>query len=137
MGLSIHILVQSLDFPSASITTNVLTNCLRHEWFYTPNVAVARKAATDLGDPSYEEQIRSLRVGERIVKDHQNVYREYVEPVDDPWSFPGLARKKAERALEEIQQGPDYRSPELTLPKPAKSSFRPDHQEPNNPNLGI
>src|SRR5207244_3204885 len=54
MGLDIHILVQSLNFPSAYVTDGVLTNCTRHEWYYAANAAVARKAAEDLGDTDYE-----------------------------------------------------------------------------------
>ena len=55
MGLDIHVLVQSLNFPNSHITDGVLTNCTRHEWMYAANAAVARKAADDLGNSDYED----------------------------------------------------------------------------------
>jgi hypothetical protein len=146
MGLAIHILVQSLNFPSAEITEGLLTNCIRHEWFFAANQAVIRKAAGDLGGTQYEGELRSLKVGERFVKDRDRVSREYVPLLEDPWGFGGLARKKAQRALEEIKRRPEYRTPWV-----ASGRFVEDtataHQTPvdrpspptegDNPNVGI
>ena len=56
MGLDLHVLVQSLNFPTSHITDGILTNCTRHEWMYAANAAVARKAADDLGNSDYEER---------------------------------------------------------------------------------
>jgi hypothetical protein len=108
MGLDIHILVQSLNFPSSHITDGVLTNCTRHEWMYAANAAVARKAADDLGDSEYEGRIRTLGVGQRLVKERDRVSFETVPPLPCPWVFPQLAAKKTQRAIEEIRQRPEY-----------------------------
>ena len=100
---------------------------------------VCRKAGTDLGDRSYADGIRTLKVGERFVKDRHRVYREYVQPLEDPWGFPGLAKRKAERAIVEIQKRPEYRTPELQVRTPS-TTIGPTHNEPredDNPNLGI
>ena len=156
MGLALHTLVQSLNFPSTEITDGMLTNCLRHEWFFAANEAIVRKAASDLGSKEYEAGIRSLKPGQRYVKDRDRVFREYVPLLEDPWGFPGLARKKAQRALEEIKKRPEYRTPHL-LPgqfveqeddrSKRQTGIDDDRQrtinppspspEPNNPNLGI
>lgn len=146
MGLSLHTLVQSLNFPSTDITEGMLTNCLRHEWFFAANEAVVRKAAADLGSKDYEAGIRSLKPGERYVKDRDRVFREYVPLLRDPWGFPGLAKKKAQHALEEIKTRPEYRSPQLisgmSFPnpkseRPLRSNELPPRSEEENPNLGI
>jgi hypothetical protein len=107
-GLDVHILVQSLNFPSAYITDGVLTNCVRHEWFYAANPAVARKAAEDLGDPDLVGSIRRLKVGERWVKDRDAVRFEKVPELLNPWVFPELAEIKTRRAIEQIYERPEY-----------------------------
>lgn len=148
MGLALHVLVQSLNFPSAEITEGMLTNCLVHEWFFAANEAVIRKATADLGSKDYEADLRSLKPGERMVKDRNHgVYREYVPLLDDPWGFPGLGKKKAERALEEIKRTrPEYRTPTVIqwhTPDPSPSDRQPSREMPllppesQNTNLGI
>jgi hypothetical protein len=107
-GLDIHVLVQSLNFPSAFITDGVLTNCIRHEWFYAANPAVARKAAEDLGDPELVASVRNLKVGERWVKDRSGVRFERVPKIENPWVFGELAEIKTRRAIEEIYRRPEY-----------------------------
>lgn len=148
MGLAIHTLVQSLNFPSQEITEGILTNSLRHEWYFAANEAVLRKAAADLGNKDYEADLRQLKPGERFVKDRASVYREYIPLLDDRWGFPGLAKKKAERALAEVLQRPEYRTPQASATRVTNDSvpemgssprvdpeFPP--QEPENPNVGI
>ena len=108
MGLDIHILVQTLSFPNSQITDGVLTNCTRHEWMYAANAAVARKAADDLGDPDYADAIRRLQVGERYVKDRDQVCFETIPELPIPWILPQLAARKTLRALEEIRKRPEY-----------------------------
>ena len=118
MGLDIHVLVQLLDFPSADICNGVLSNSIRHEWFYNANPNVIRKAVDDLGF-SFESDkgslIRSLKVGERWVKhrgrQRERVWREQVEMMANPWVFPRLAYKKAKKLLHQIRQRPEYQSP--------------------------
>jgi hypothetical protein len=108
MGLDIHVLVQSLNFPNCHITDGVLTNCIRHEWMYAANAAMARKAADDLGNSDYEGRIRTLRVGQRFIKERDRVWFEEVPSLPNPWGFPQLAAKKTQRAIEEIRQRPEY-----------------------------
>jgi hypothetical protein len=108
MGLDIHILVQSLNFPSGYITDGVLTNCIRHEWYYAASAAVARKAAEDLGDSELEQQIRHLRVGQRYIKERNYVGFEVVPPLPQPWVFPQLAERKVQKAIARIRQRPEY-----------------------------
>jgi hypothetical protein len=108
MGLDIHVLVQSLNFPSAYITDGVLTNCTRHEWFYAANAAVARKAAEDLGDPELEDVIRRLKLGQRYVKERDLVFHNDVPKLPNPWIYPQLAERKVQRAIAEIRRRPEY-----------------------------
>lgn len=139
-GLDMDILVQSPNFPGQDILDGVLTNCRRHEWFACGNSAVARMGAQDLGDPDYQAQLLTLEVGERIVKDHGQVFREYVQPLEDPWAFPGLAARKAQKALEIIYRRPEYRDGETPAMLTSQSrSSQPANPpaEPHNPNLGI
>jgi len=144
MGLAIHTLVQSLNFPSTEITEGMLTNCLRHEWFFAANEAVVRKAAADLGGKDYEEGLRSLKPGERYVKERNRVFREYVPMLDDPWGFPGLTKKKAQVALLQIEQRPEYRTPRVQAGRFVDDAGRdqtvtdlPPIAEEDNPNVGI
>jgi hypothetical protein len=116
MGLDIHVLVQSLNFPSAYVTDGVLTNCTRHEWFYAANAAVARKAAEDLGNVDYEPQIRALGVGERYVKDRARVEFQAVPAIKQPWVFPQLAARKVRKAIEIIRKRPEYGGPDECQP---------------------
>ncbi len=132
MGLDIDILVQSPNFGSPFILDAVLTNCIRHEWFYAANSAVASTGAADLGDPSYKSRLMQLQVGERFVKQHNKVYFERVQPLEDPWCFPGLAARKAGKALREIRARPEYQNGEAvtvqstndskSIPAPSSSS---------------
>ena len=109
MGLDLHILVQLLDFPSSQVAAGVMTNCIRHEWFYASDPAVARKAADDLGLSSEEaDSVRKLKIGERYVKTRHGVQREQVEMMDDPWVWPGLAVIKTHKALSRIRKRPEY-----------------------------
>jgi hypothetical protein len=108
MGLDIHILVQSLNFPSAYVTDGVLTNCTRHEWFYAANAAVARKAAEDLGDSELEGAIRQLRLGQRYTKERNIVNFETVPPLANPWVFSQLAARKVYKAISQIRKRPEY-----------------------------
>jgi hypothetical protein len=108
MGLDIHVLVQSLNFPNSHITDGILTNCTRHEWMYAAHAAVARKAADDLGSSDFEEQIRRQGVGQRHVKERDRVWSETVPELPNPWVLPQLAAKKTQRAIEEIYQRPEY-----------------------------
>jgi hypothetical protein len=108
MGLDVHILVQSLNFPTAQITDGVLTNCIRHEWMYAANPSVARKAADDLGDTDLEGSIRRLSVGERYVKERDRVRFEIVPELPNPWILPQLATRKTQRAIDEIRLRPEY-----------------------------
>lgn len=108
MGLDIHILVQSLNFPSSYVTDGVLTNCTRHEWYYAAHAAVARKAAEDLGNSDLDSAIRNLRIGERYVKERERIQFEKVPALSQPWIFPQLAERKIRKALLEIRQRPEY-----------------------------
>jgi hypothetical protein len=139
MGLAIHVLVQSLNFPSSDITEALLTNCLRHEWYYAANEAVIRKAAADLGSKDYEAVLRTFSAGQRCVKDRNRVFYEYVPLLDDPWGFPGLSRKKASLALAEIKRRPEYRTPRLLTEAFADDAAAEEERPPErpNPNLGI
>jgi len=136
MGLDIHILVQSMNFPNSSVTDAVLTNCARHEWYYAANAAVARAAAADLGGHDENSQtevqakIRGLGVGQRYVKHHQNIFSETVKPLEDVWCFPGLADKKAHKALQQIRQRPEYRATEKQNDGDDAQSSPPDEPKP-------
>jgi hypothetical protein len=78
------------------------------------------------------------------VKERDRVFHEYVPLLEDPWGYEGLARKKAQRALEQVKRRPEYVTPYQTLGRaghvhtateqPASSPL--DH-EPRNPHLGI
>lgn len=108
MGLDIHVLVQSLNFPTSYITDGVLTNCTRHEWFYAANAAVARKAAEDLGDSELDQAIRRLKTGERYVKERHQTFFDTVPAIANPWVFPQLADRKVHRAIDEIRQRSEF-----------------------------
>jgi hypothetical protein len=66
MGLDFSVLVQNLNFGNSAVTDGVLQNCLRHEWFYCANEAVARAGAADLGDSSYKDKLMTLSRGVRM-----------------------------------------------------------------------
>ena len=109
MGLDMHILVQLLDFPSSQITAGVLTNCIRHDWFYASDPAVARKAVDDLGLSTEEgDAIRNLRIGERYVKTRDGVNCERVQMLPNPWVWPELAAIKTHKALSRIRKRPEF-----------------------------
>jgi len=125
-ALDCHALVQLLDFPSTKITDAVLSNAVRHEWYYNANSAVIRRAIEDLGLRSPKgsdgkliddasSYIRELEVGERWVKYRgtirEKVWRERVPELKNPWVFPRLARKKALEALARIRERPEYQRP--------------------------
>ena len=111
MGLDIDILVQAIDAGSSFITDGILQNCLRHEWFYCGNAAVAKAGAADLGNSEFAEQLMNLRVGERFVKEPRRVHRKYVKPLEDLWTLHGLAEQKAIRVLRDIRKRPEYQNP--------------------------
>lgn len=119
MGLDIHVLVQLLDFPSAAVTNGVLSNCVRHEWFWNANPAVISKAVEDLGlrgeaGTDASRFIRQLSVGERWVKERtksEKVWREKVKMLPNPWGFGHLAAVKTNKALSRVRQRPEYQRP--------------------------
>lgn len=130
MGLDVHVLVQSLNFPSPYVTDGVLTNCTRHEWFYAANPAVARKAADDLGDPELAATIRSLKVGQRYIKERDRVFLDRVPSLPNLWIWPELAARKMQQAIAAIRQRPEYGDddscpPGTTETKPS-SNLPPD-----------
>ncbi|WP_145218225.1 type IV secretory system conjugative DNA transfer family protein [Gimesia alba] len=135
MGLDIHILVQSLNFPNSYITDGVLSNCVRHDWFYQANASVCNAAAADLGSPDYRDRIRTLGIGERFVKCRDKVYRERVHMLNDPWGVSGIAKSKARNALKEIYQRPEYWSPSCSENDSQSGYEKTTPQEPqaNNP----
>lgn len=109
MGLDVHILVQLLDFPSSQIAGGVLTNCIRHDWFYASDPAVARKAADDLGlPPEGATEIRKLKIGERYIKTRIGVKRDRVKMLPNPWVWGKLAAIKSYKALSRIRKRPEY-----------------------------
>lgn len=109
MGLDIHILVQLLDFPTSQIAAGVMTNCIRHDWFYASDPTVARKAADDLGlSPEQASTIRQLRIGERYIKTRDGVRRDRVQMLSDPWVWSGLSLIKSKKALSRIRKRPEY-----------------------------
>ena len=110
-GLDVHVLVQSPNFPNSFIEDAILTNTIEHHWYYAANDAVARKAAADLGDPSYRDRVRALHRGERFIKRLNRVSFGKVEGLPDPWAFPGLTERKARVALSQILKRPEYWSP--------------------------
>ena len=119
MGLDVTIVTQSPNFGSSFVQDAVLQNCQRHEWFFCGNAAVAQLGASDLGDSKLKEELMTLPRGVRYVKQHRNMWREYVTPLEaNPWYFPGLEKRKAFKALRQIQQRPEYQSPseEFTAP---------------------
>ena len=133
-GLDIHVLVQSPNFPNPFIEDAIFTNCIEHQWFFTANDAVARKAAADLGDPSYRERVRSLRRGERFIKRLNRVTFNTVKGLPDPWAFPGLAERKAVAAYKKIIARPEYWSPTchaIANQKTAESSNRSSNSPSN------
>ncbi len=97
-GLDFRVLVQNLNFPTTAITSDVLTNCVRHEWFFVASSDLQRKAVSDLGDQELRSGMISLKTGERFVKDRTRVYREYVTPLPDLWTYSGLGRARQGRA---------------------------------------
>lgn len=112
-GLDLIVMVQMLDFPSTEITRGVLSNCLRHEWFFNANPDVIKKAAEDLGgtrDDDYMGQLRKLQVGERFIKERDRVWRDRAVLLPDPFGLPGLTEKKIEQAIVRMHESPDYRN---------------------------
>ena len=81
---------------------------------YAANAAVARKAADDLGNSDLADSIRRLGVGERYVKERDQVWFETVPALPNPWVWPQLAARKTQRAIEEIRQRPE--SPVMICP---------------------
>jgi hypothetical protein len=79
---------------------------------------------------------KSLKVGERFVKQDHQVWKEYVELLEDPWGFPELTHKKALQALEEIRRRPEYQTPTTAVAHRRERQSRPP-ADPDNPNLGI
>ncbi|MCA9047181.1 MAG: hypothetical protein KDA89_00535 [Planctomycetaceae bacterium] len=116
MGLDVHVLVQSPNFPSSFITDAVLTNCLTHTWFYAANESVARMAAADLGDPDLKNEVRSLSQGQCYIKRRHNVQRFVVPPFKDPWTFPELSARKATEAHQRILLRSEYQEPTWNPP---------------------
>lgn len=116
MGLDIHVLVQLLDFPSAAVCNGVLSNCVRHEWFWNANPNVISKAMEDLGlsraDGQGTSAIRELQVGERWIKQRtptsEKVWKERVQMLGNPWGFGKLASIKTHQALSRIRKRPEY-----------------------------
>lgn len=133
MGLDITVICQNLNFGSSFVQDSILQNCMRHEWFYCGNASLAATGASDLGSPDYKERLMSLTRGERIVKQHQNVYRQQLKALGDPWKFPGLTEKKTEAAIKQIQQRSVYQTGKLvtqkSLSKP-KSIPQPSNNSP-------
>jgi hypothetical protein len=105
MGLDIHILVQSPNFPNP---TDVFTNCRRHEWYYAASAAVERKGLEDLGEPELFPPLRKLRVRQRWVKQDSDVFFDEAPLLESPWIFPELTNRKVRKAIEEIRQRPEY-----------------------------
>ncbi|MCA9051381.1 MAG: hypothetical protein KDA89_21735 [Planctomycetaceae bacterium] len=116
MGLDVHVLVQSPNFPSSFITDAVLTNCLTHTWFYAANDSVARMAAADLGDSELKNEVRSLTQGQCYIKRRHRVQRFSVPELSDPWSFPELSARKAMEAHLRILLRPEYQEPSWNPP---------------------
>jgi hypothetical protein len=114
MGLDFSVLVQNLNFGNSAVTDGVLQNCLRHEWFYCANEAVARAGAADLGDSSYKDKLMTLSRGVRIVKENRQVFQEYVKPLENLWHFPGLGEQKAKEALRRIRTRREYQDGKLS-----------------------
>ena len=115
MGLDFSVLVQNLNFGSSAVTDGVLQNCLRHEWFYCANEAVARIGAADLGDSSYKERLMLLPRGVRIVRENRQVFQEYVKPLENLWHFPGLGEQKAKEALRRTRSRKEYQDGKLLI----------------------
>ncbi len=136
-GLDIDILVQNPNFPS-SFSDDIFTNCRRHEWYFCGHADVARLGAIDLGNPDYQHELMTLKVGERFVKQNHRVWKEYVELLEEPWGYPELTQLKALRALEQIRCRPEYKDA-LTIATRTHSQPTPPAPppEPDNPNLGI
>ena len=106
---ALHLTVQNLNFPTAAITESVLTNCGTHYWFGVGSSKLAQVGAADLGDPELKNTLLNLSVGECFVKVPGSYRRIRVQMSDDPWTFPGLSAKKAELALQNMKQRPEYR----------------------------
>jgi hypothetical protein len=139
-GLAQHVLTQQLNFPNPAITEGVLSNTLVHEWFGNNSPAVRRVAAADLGDREFADLIRTHRVGECSIKDrHTVVARHYVVPLENPWGWPELLKRKGERALREIQLRPEYHTPSWSPPGDDREQGTSDGQTSpdDNPLVGI
>ncbi len=117
MGLDITVICQNLNFGSSFVQDSILQNCMRHEWFYCGNASLAAMGASDLGSPERKEQLMSLMRGERIVKQHQDVYSQQLKALGDPWLFPGLTEKKTESAIKQIQQCSVYQTGKFVTQK--------------------
>lgn len=138
MGLDITMICQNLNFGSSFVQESILQNCMRHEWFYCGNAALAGIGASDLGSPEYKERLMTLPRGGRFVKHHRRVNFEQVKELSDPWHFPGLTEKKTEAAIKQIQQRPEYQDGKLVMresfskPKfiPAPSNNLPEGSSP-------
>lgn len=116
-GLDLIIMVQNLDFPSTEITKGVLSNCLRHEWFYNGNVDVLKKIHEDVGgDREFDVmgQVRQFKVGERVTKlktnDSERIWFDRAPLLEDPFGLPGLTNKKIDAAIAAMHQTSDYRN---------------------------
>lgn len=119
-GLDVTILTQTPNFGNSFLNESVLQNTQRHEWMFCGSAAVAQQGAADLGSPDYKERLMKIGRGVRIVKELREVFREYVQPMERAWSFPGLDEAKAKEALRRIRKRPEY----MTGARPTAESKR-------------
>jgi len=129
MGLDMHILVQAPNFPNSQITSDIFTNCKRHEWYYAASAAVERKGLEDLGDPDLEPPLRRLKTRERWVKDCDEVYFDRAPLLETPFIFSELTDRRVRQAIEEIRQRPEYGDIPFST---GKSETAPSSSEPSS-----
>jgi hypothetical protein len=133
-----RILVQHLDFPSTRIERAVLATCATRKYFCCSEPRTAVRLGDDLGgsyevegtvrryykdgttldtpksyENSYAKELRSLPVGECLVCRGNQVTRERIDPLPEPF---GVAKSTLAQLmpglLNVIKKRPEYYSPD-------------------------
>ncbi len=152
-GISMHVLVQLLDFPSARIERAVMATCATHRYFCCSDPKTAARVGEDLGgsyestgtktryykdgtswdapatfENPYARELRELSRGECLTRRGNENIRERITPLPEPFGLSKTARVKLlDGLLKAVQQRPEYYSPgDVEQASPRQSPTPPD-----------
>lgn len=133
MGLGMHILIQSFNFPNEQIRKDVVQNCASIFCFRCDDYDTRAKLAQQLGkseEHDYQNELAGLGVGEYIVRWGTKKRGTIIEhkqgrAMPEPFGFPVLTKQRTEQALRLIQQRPEYYSPMDDLFNPPEDDDTP------------